>query len=100
MRPSNSGIATCQAVSSGERPASDFSHASREEVAQMPCTTGTPRASSAGTSHSSQPSGDPALLASAAFEPPLASTVVTRHSTRPSSISSAGTSPLSSARRE
>src|SRR5918997_994327 len=61
--PSNSGIATCQATSSGESPASDSSHAPREEVVQMPCTTGTPSPSSAGTSHSSQPSGPSPLIA-------------------------------------
>ena len=41
MRPSNSGMATCVAASSGARPESDSSQAAREAVAQTAWITGT-----------------------------------------------------------
>ena len=84
MRPSNSGIATCIAASSGFRPASDSSQRCREVVAHSAWMTGTPSASSASACHSSP-----------ACEPPLASTVVISASISPSSRRSAGASPRS-----
>ena len=84
MRPSNSGIATCIAASSGFRPASESSQRARLVVAQSAWMTGTPSASSASACHSSP-----------ACEPPLASTVVISASISPSSSSSAGASPRS-----
>ena len=79
MRPSNSGIATCIAASSGVRPASDASQRCRDVVAHSAWMTGTSSASSASACHSSP-----------ACEPPLASTVVISASISPSSSSSAG----------
>ncbi len=101
-RPSNSGIATWVAASSGARPESDSSHAAREAVAHTAWMTGTPRSESADASHSCQASPTPsppsATTASPALEPPVASIVTTSASTLPSSSSSAGTRPSASRR--
>src|SRR5579875_270323 len=75
-RPSNSGIATCVAASSGAKPLSEASQAAREEVAHTACRTGTSSASSTDASHSCQlsPTPSPALATAwAAPEPPVAS---------------------------
>ena len=71
-RPSNSGMATCVAASSGVSPVSEVSHASRELVAHTACSTGTSSAARAVASQSS---------ASAAPDPPVASIVVSSAST-------------------
>ena len=72
MRPSNSGMATPRATSSGVRPASSASHSSRDRLDDGAWMTGTPSPARWGTSQSpSSPS--PAR--------PMASTVVTRAST-------------------
>ncbi len=82
MRPSNSGIATCIAASSGVRPESDSAQRWRDVVAHSAWMTGTSSASSASACHSSAP-----------CEPPDASTVVISASISPSSSFSAGESP-------
>ena len=69
-RPSNSGIATCIAASIGASAAFEASHCARELVRQRPCSTGTSRLASMPASQSLS------LVASAAAEPPAASTVV------------------------
>ena len=60
MRPSNSGIATCIAASSGVSPASDSAQRCRDVVAHSAWMTGTPSASSASACHSS-PACEPPL---------------------------------------
>ena len=76
-RPSNSGTATWFAASSGLTPSSSPSQSSRERVRHRACRIGTSSAASAPVSQLS--SSSPAL-AVAGFDPPAASTVVTRTS--------------------
>ena len=91
IRPSNSGRATDQAVSSGDSPTGCSSQAARLVVAATAWTTGTSSRASTGTSHES--ASGPAW--------PMASTVVTTASTLPSrKRETTGTSPRSSGRSE
>ena len=53
IRPSNSGIATAIATSTGDNPILDPSHAARGVVAQTAWITGTSRAASEPGSHES-----------------------------------------------
>ena len=76
-RPSNSGTATWFAASSGLTPSSSPSQSSRDRVRHRACRIGTSSAASAPVSQLS--SSSPAL-AVAGFDPPAASTVVTRTS--------------------
>jgi hypothetical protein len=103
MRPSNSGIATWVAASTGSRPSLPSCQRSRDMVTVSAWITGTPSASSAEESHcicSSEPpsSGAEPPTASPALEPPVASIVVISASTWPSSSSSAATRPSPSRR--
>ena len=99
MRPSNSGIATCMAASSGVSPAGDVAHAARLLVAHTAWITGTSSAASASARQVLQ-SAWPSTAASAAVDPPEASTVVTSASMRPCKSSSAATRPSASGRSE
>ena len=81
IRPSNSGIATWLAESSGLTPSSDASHSARLLVRQSPCSTGMSRAAIRSTS---QVSSSPPALASAGTVPPAASTVTISASRVPS----------------
>ena len=65
MRPSNSGIATFMAVSSGFRPRALVSHGPRPPPSVMPCTTGAPSRASAETF-------SPAAVMPPAFTSPMA----------------------------
>ena len=84
MRPSNSGIATCHAVSSWREPGVGLQPASREEVVQMPELRHA-RDSSAGTSTPASPPASPPSRVGGVGAP-LASTVargITRTSESP-----------------
>ena len=87
IRPSNSGIATCVAASSGDSPSSLASHAARPLVRHNPCRIGTSRSASTPTS---QASSSPPAPKVAGLVPPAASTVTTSASALRSSASRSG----------
>ncbi len=73
-RPSNSGMATWVAASSGVSPSLLPAHWAREVVRHRPCRIGTSSPASAPMSHSSSA---PPAPAAAGSSPPAASTVTT-----------------------
>ncbi len=91
-RPSNSGMATWVAASSGLSPAPAAAHCARGAVTHSACSTGTSSAAIAPVSHASS---SPPACAAAGVTPPAASTVTISASAWPST----STSPASADRR-